>query len=269
MRGLADKAYAAGFNVVLLNQRNCGGTEQLSAGLYHSGLTARRRPRHWRTGRGRRPPADHRRRVFARRQPRAEARGRLWRCSPASAPRCLRRFTGDGTRGLRSRSRAAAELHLPVEFRTWTEGADAPQERLLPGRFAVDRLDAIRTVREFDEVYTAPHFGFRNASDYYHRASAMRVIDRIRVPALIITAEDDPFVPSPPFRERSVTSNPNIRVVITRHGGHCAFLADATEGKDGYWAEHEILAFANANTTPTTTPATASRTPAPVPALRA
>ena len=40
MRGLADKAYAAGFNVVLLNQRNCGGTERLAAGLYHSGLTA-------------------------------------------------------------------------------------------------------------------------------------------------------------------------------------------------------------------------------------
>ena len=91
------------------------------------------RPRHWRTGRGRRPPADHRRRLFARRQPRAEARGRLWRRSPASAPRCLRRLTGDGARGLRSRSRAAAELRLPVEFRTWTEGADAPQERLLPG----------------------------------------------------------------------------------------------------------------------------------------
>ena len=66
-----------------------------------------------------------------------------------------------------------------------------------PGRFAIDRLDAIRTVRQFDEVYTAPHFGFRDATDYYHRASAMRVIDRIRVPALIITAEDDPFVPSP------------------------------------------------------------------------
>ena len=40
MRGLADKAYAAGFNVVRLNQRNCGGTEHLSRGLYHSGLTA-------------------------------------------------------------------------------------------------------------------------------------------------------------------------------------------------------------------------------------
>ena len=50
-------------------------------------------------------------------------------------------------------------------------------------------------MRQFDEAYTAPHHGFRDATDYYHRASALRVVDRIRVPALILTAEDDPFVP--------------------------------------------------------------------------
>ncbi len=49
-----------------------------------------------------------------------------------------------------------------------------------PGRFALDRLSGVHTVRQFDEVYTAPHFGFAGADDYYHRASAMRTIDRIR-----------------------------------------------------------------------------------------
>ena len=53
-------------------------------------------------------------------------------------------------------------------------------------------------MREFDAAYTAPHFGFASAEDYYHRASAMRVASRIRVPALVITAEDDPFVPAAP-----------------------------------------------------------------------
>ena len=143
-----------------------------------------------------------------------------------------------------------------------------------PGRFALDRLDAIRSVREFDEVYTAPHFGFKNASDYYHRASAMRVIDRVRVPARIITAEDDPFVPTSPFREPSVTANPRIHLSITRHGGHCAFVTDARPGADGaepgdgYWAEHEILTFATAHTGARAAPSAAARTPAPAPALR-
>jgi uncharacterized protein len=141
-----------------------------------------------------------------------------------------------------------------------------------PNRFSLDRLDAIRTVREFDERYTAPHFGFRDASDYYHRASAMRVIDRIRVPALIITAEDDPFVPSGPFRDPSVTSNPHLRVFVTPHGGHCAFVSEPRNGNaddDGYWAETEILRFALEQTARPAMSSDASRTQDRAPALRA
>jgi hypothetical protein len=84
------------------------------------------------------------------------------------------------------------------------------KERFRSGRFDLAKLNAVRTVREFDETYTAPYFGFRNAEDYYHRASSMRVIDRICVPALIITAEDDPFVPSQPFHDPKVTGNRHI-----------------------------------------------------------
>ena len=71
----------------------------------------------------------------------------------------------------------------------------------------------------------------------------MRVIERIHVPALIITAEDDPFVPVSTFRDAAVTSNPHITVVITRHGGHCAYVEQAQHGYDGYWAEREIVRF--------------------------
>ena len=79
-------------------------------------------------------------------------------------------------------------------------------------------------MREFDAAFTAPHFGFASAEDYYHRASAMRVIDRISVPALVITPEDDPFVPTAPFRDPTLTGNPHIRLFMTPHGGHCGFL---------------------------------------------
>ena len=71
--------------------------------------------------------------------------------------------------------------------------------RLFPERFPLEPLPRIRTVRQFDEIYTAPHFGFAGATDYYYRASALRVADRIRVPALVLTAADDPFVPPEPF----------------------------------------------------------------------
>jgi predicted alpha/beta-fold hydrolase len=113
-----------------------------------------------------------------------------------------------------------------------------------PGRFDLSRLDAIRTVREFDAAYTAPYFGFASAEDYYHRAAALRVIDRIQVPALIITAADDPFVPHASFRDPAIVNNPNVTLVVTPHGGHCGFLTDRRGDDDGYWAERQIVEFA-------------------------
>ena len=139
-----------------------------------------------------------------------------------------------------------------------------------PGAFSLDPLKRIWTVRQFDEAYTAPHHGFRDADDYYYRASAMRVIDCIRVPALIITAEDDPFVPVEAFRDPSVTSNPNITLVVTPHGGHCAYVERGDDAYDGYWAEREIVRFIDHHVTRRRDAASAaSRTPAPSLPLRA
>jgi predicted alpha/beta-fold hydrolase len=112
-----------------------------------------------------------------------------------------------------------------------------------PGDWDLGPLKSIWTIRHFDETYTAPHHGFAGASDYYHRASAMRVIERIQIPALIITAEDDPFVPPEPFRDPKLATNPHITLKITSHGGHCGFIAESN-GYDGYWAERQIVEFA-------------------------
>jgi hypothetical protein len=244
MRGLADKAFAAGFNVALLNQRNCGGTEALAGGLYHSGLTH---------------DADAVLRELAARDgltdvvvagyslggnlalklagdygssPPPQLRGACAVSPVVELSDCVRAlerrqnviYQWNFVRGLKARMRRKARTH--------------------PGRFPLDPLPSIRTVRQFDEVYTAPHFGFRDAEDYYHRASAMRVIDRIRVPALIITAQDDPFVPVDPFRDPRLTGNPHITLLVTRHGGHCGFIEAASNGHDGYWAERRVVEFA-------------------------
>ena len=92
-------------------------------------------------------------------------------------------------------------------------------------------LDAVRTVRQFDEVYTAPYFGFDGADDYYHRASALRIIDRIRVPALVITAEDDPFVPPERVSRPQGVGNPHIELAVSPHGGHCGFRRPTHPGR--------------------------------------
>jgi predicted alpha/beta-fold hydrolase len=248
MRGLADKAWRAGFNVILLNQRNCGETEHLAEGLYHSGLTG---------------DADHviaevaredgvRRVVVAGYSLGGNLALKLAGDHGSSPPPELRGVCavspvvelGECVRALERRQNIVYQWN----FVRGLKARMRRKEKCHPGRFPLELLRRIRTVREFDEVYTAPHFGFRDATDYYHRASAMRVVDRIRVPALIITAEDDPFVPTHPFRDPKVTGNPSIQVIVTRHGGHCGFLTDARNGDDGYWAERRVIAFAKSIT---------------------
>ena len=72
----------------------------------------------------------------------------------------------------------------------------------------------------------------------------MRVVDRIRVPALVITAADDPFVPAELFRDPRLRGNAHIKVVVTKHGGHCGFASTARGIDDEYWAERQIVEFA-------------------------
>jgi uncharacterized protein len=244
MRGIAAKAYGRGFNVVLLNQRSCGGTEALSKGLYHSGLTADAAHVIAELGRegidrvvvagyslggnlalklagdyGDAPPPSLK--GVCAVSPVIE----LAECVSALERRANFVYQWNFVRGLKARMRRKAAAH--------------------PGQFLLERLPMVRTVRQFDEYFTAPHFAFEGADDYYFRASAMRVVDRIRIPALVITAEDDPFVPVEIFRAPQLRGNPHIKVVVTRHGGHCGFVSNANGVDDGYWAERQIVEFAS------------------------
>jgi hypothetical protein len=270
MRGIADKAWAAGWNVVRLNQRNCGGTEHLSRGLYHSGLTH--------------DP------LFVIRELVEQDRigevavggyslggnltlklaGELGDTMPELTAVCAVSPTMDLGICVDALERTA---NMPYQF-NFVRNLKARMRRkaaAFPGDFSLDHLPRIWTVRQFDEAFTAPHHGFDGASDYYHRASALRVVDRIRVPALIITAEDDPFVPTAPFSDPALVSNPNVTVHVTRHGGHCAFLERTQTGYDGYWAEREIVRFITVVSAfrRTGDAPTAARTRDPYPILRA
>ena len=248
MRGLADKAIRGGFNAVLLNQRNCGGTEHLGPGLYHSGLIEDAA-------------------VVIRELSRTDGLARVvaagyslggnlaLRLAGTESPETLPQLKGvcaispaleleQCVRALERRSNFIYQWNFVRNLKNRMRRKHA----CFPGRFDLSRLNRIRTVRQFDAAYTAPSFGFASAEDYYHRAASLRVIDRIQVPTLIITAEDDPFVPTEAFRHPAIAGNPHVTLKITKHGGHCGFLADRTgTDDDGYWAERQIMEFAKAN----------------------
>ena len=97
--------------------------------------------------------------------------------------------------------------------------------KLYPELYDTSNLHLIRTITEFDERFTSVAHGFTNATDYYYKASALRVMDQIRIPTLIIHAQDDPFIPFAPLRDPAVGSNPYILLVGPERGGHVAFIA--------------------------------------------
>jgi predicted alpha/beta-fold hydrolase len=103
----------------------------------------------------------------------------------------------------------------------------------------------ITSLREFDDRITALYCGFQSADDYYYRAAAARVLDKITLPTLILHASDDPFVKLTEPSRTEIARNPNILFLECAHGGHCAFLAapDKQTGNDGYWAEHTAVRF--------------------------
>ncbi len=244
MGGMADKAWRAGFNVVRLNQRNCGGTENLCNTLYHSGLTADATAvlRELVESQGLRSLAVAGYSLGGNLALKLAAEWSDAGPGPLHAV-CAVSPTMDLERCVRALERRANYAYQ-WNFVRNLKARMRRKISLFPDRFSSEPLDGVRTVREFDEVYTAPHFGFRDATDYYYRASAMRVVDRIRVPTLIIAAADDPFVPVDPFSDPAVTGNPNITVHLSPHGGHCAFLTRGGGGDDGYWAERQIVRWA-------------------------
>ncbi len=244
--GAAEKAFAAGFNALRLNQRNCGGTEALSPSLYHSGLSGDVRAVVLElVGRDALPAvfaagfsmggnlvlkmagefgdtAPRALRGFAAVAPVMD----LAACVDALvAPRNFlynRRFVG----GLKRRMLRKSELFPEIYSRNG---------------LARDMKD-IRTVREFDDRITARFCGFRDAADYYARMSAGPLVGAIRRPTLILAAQDDPFVPFSIFDSPALRENPRITLVAPPHGGHCAFIS-RERGDARFWAEARLVDF--------------------------
>ena len=247
--GNANKLWHAGASVIRMNMRNCGGRNyemaQLTPTLYHSGLSG---------------DVGAVMRFFLERE-RLESIAlvgysmggnlvlKLAGELGANAPRQLHSVVGVSPAidlGL-----SATALHLPQNrlyerrFLRNLIRRFRRKVRHFPRAFDPNRATGIRSLREFDDRITALYSGFASAEDYYFRAAAARVVDRIAVPTLIVHALDDPFIHIAPETLARIAANPHITFLQTEHGGHCAFLAqpDPAIGDDGRWAETTLLRF--------------------------
>ena len=239
----AAKAFRAGFNVVRMNMRNCGGTEHLTPTLYHGGLT------------------DDLRAVLDE----LINEDRLSRIVIAGfslggnkvlklageygdqAPRELK-----GVCAVSPSINLRAGCDLLMQPRNWIYHQDflyylkrriKAKQRLFPDRYDTTGLRGIRSIEQYDSRYIAPAFGFADVNEYYAKASALPLMCHIRIPTLIIHADDDPFIPVSPLRDPAVTENPYILLVITSRGGHVAFVSTDGLEEDRFWAENRLVDF--------------------------
>jgi predicted alpha/beta-fold hydrolase len=107
--------------------------------------------------------------------------------------------------------------------------------KLYPGYFDLKRLNKIHRLLDFDDQFTAPMHGFKNAADYYHRCSSLSYIDTISIPTLIVNARNDPFLSDSCYPTKTLKDHDWLEMITPLQGGHCGF-ADRDLG-DTYWSE--------------------------------
>jgi predicted alpha/beta-fold hydrolase len=242
MRGIASKAYRAGFNVIRMNQRTCGGTEHLTPTLYNSGLSQ-----------------DYR--TIVHELAHVDGLNRIWLVGYSMGGNLILKAAGEA--GSSEAALAGAIAICPnIDPPKCVEALEQPRNwiyhrhflvklkarlrrkaLLFPGKWNLKGLGHTTKMSEFDDRYTAPDGGYANGADYYNRVGACLVLDSIVVPTLIITAQDDPFIPYSMFTVPLIQRHPTIQVIAPRYGGHCGFLQWASNGEDTFWAENRIMDF--------------------------
>jgi predicted alpha/beta-fold hydrolase len=241
IQGIAERAWEAGCNVVRMNMRNCGGTDTLTPTLYHSGLSDD-------VG------------AVMRHYAQQFNLQRVALVGYSMGGNLVLKLAGEW--GNQPPLCAVAAVCPAIDLAAGSDALHEPVNRLyewnflrrLMARYAhkaklfpaiyetVESIGPVRSIREFDDKIVARYWGFRDADDYYYRAASARVVDRIAVPTLILHALDDPFIRLLPETGAKLLANPHVRLLETRHGGHCAFLC-GDPGNEIHWAEATVIRY--------------------------
>jgi uncharacterized protein len=242
MMGIAEKGLASGMNVVLMNQRTCGGTDRLAPTLYHSGRSADVA-------------------AVARDLAERDSITRFALCGFSMGGNIVLKLAGEwadngpneffGVAAVCPAMDLAASadaLHLPAnrlyeQYFLWKLKARMQAKAAcFPGKYDLSRLRGLKSLRDFDDKVTAFYCGFEGAADYYARAAAANVLDKITVPTYILNAANDPFIRILPETRKKIAANPNITFVETDDGGHCSYVGERN-GYDGNFAERAVIDF--------------------------
>jgi hypothetical protein len=116
------------------------------------------------------------------------------------------------------------------------------KSQVIPGSLNIEKIEQINTFVAFDNRYTGPIHGFKDAKEYYAKCSSLYVVQNINIPTLLVNAQNDPFLSNECFPYKEAISSSNFHFEAPLSGGHCGFI---TLGKTTNWAEQRAIAFLN------------------------
>jgi uncharacterized protein len=244
-RGLLARAHARGWSAAALVFRTCGGEMNRTRRFYHSGETT---------------DLDFVIRRLTSETPEAP----IVLTGFSLGGNVLLKWLGERAADVPATIRAAAAVSVPYDLARGSRYINRGFARVYERHFlrslvrkAIEKrrrfpdiapridLATLRTMWDFDDAVTAPVHGFRDATDYYQRSSSLGWLDRIRVPTLLISAADDPFLPRDVLDEvRAVArSNSALQCEFPEYGGHVGFIAGSLPWRPLYWAEWRVMEF--------------------------
>ncbi len=236
IRGMAQAFHSQGFDVVAWNYRGCGEEMNRQLRFYHSGAT------------------DDLARVVAHALPSYDT---IFIVGFSLGGNLTLKYLGEQGTHLPSLVRGGVAISVPAQLRTSCEKISQRENFLYADRFLkslkkkvkakaalmpgidVTGIDSIKTLKDFDDRYTAPIHGFSDAHTYYEACSSLYFLEGIRVPTLMLNAQDDPFLSSDCFP--SPQKGSMLQVEYPRHGGHVGFALFNQNGL--YWSELRASQF--------------------------
>lgn len=239
-------AAARGWAADMMLWRSCGGVNNRAARFYHSGETE---DAAW----------------FLHRLAEQYPAAPMIACGVSLGGNVLTKLVGDTTLPLPPTLRAAVGVSVPFDLergsRHISQGVSSMYEKWFlrtlrvkalekasryPDRFpSPDAIARIRTLWEFDDLITGPLHGFAGATDYYTRSSAKHFVQSARLPLLLLSAADDPFLPRDVLdevRERA-SLNPLVHTEFVPHGGHVGFVTGESPRRSRSYLADRVPAF--------------------------
>lgn len=245
VRGLFLEAARRGWAADLLLFRGCGGELNRAPRFYHSGETS---------------DLD----AVARKLLSADSAAPFLFAGVSLGGNVLLKWLGELGDSVDRRIIAAAAVSVPFDLARASRHIDRGFSRVYqrhflrslrkkalakldryPNLVARERVEFARTLYDFDDVVTAPVHGFSSADDYYTRSSSIRFVSRVRVPTLLLSAVDDPFLPSDVLDEvrLMVDHNRLIEIEFLSKGGHVGFVSGQNPLRPVYYAEQRVAHF--------------------------